>query len=275
MAGQGQIVDVGGSTTFTTSGPFLGRKDLGGIVYTWVQRDLEGIVDSDALLGVFLTLHEMAVANEYGHTRVLGLLGEATRHYPTAPWLDRDRAELVRSEDMSSSLLGKVNRVSLSRSSTFMTVPDLDAKVVGTTGGLPDFERPSCNGPVTLCLEPEDVLRLRTALDSFPPENPFAIMTCVPPEIAHCMVWHPAGAKKRQAMAITDYENRADPRFSANFLMFYGEQSQSSMHLMEDGFTFLLADADLSRARNALAAGEALSIRDEVGKVLLEIRPRC
>jgi hypothetical protein len=187
--------------------------------------------------------------------------------------MDRDRKEALRPEEMSSSLIGKVARLALSRTTVFMTSRDTARKVVGTTAGMPDFEGKWSEGPVTVLLDHADVPRVKAALEELSPHEVLALMTNVPPSIAHCMVWNPVATAAGNAVMITDFEKRDDPRCAGNFLVLCGGQATSRVQGTEDGFALLLTDADLSRARQALATGKALNLNDDRGSPLLEIRP--
>jgi len=273
-AERGQTVGVGGRTSFESgSSRFLDRTDIAAAIYTWVPPVLGDVAPQDALLAVFLTGGEMGVAETFGHGRVLALLGESVRFYPTMFWFDRDRAEVAAPAQMEESLLGKLPRIQLGRTAAFTTVGYADRKVTGVQDGLADFEGTWRDGPAVLRLDPADLPRLASAMAQLPPDQPFALLTSTPPDAPRCFVWNSERQSLGQASAISDYARREDPRCAANFVLFVGGQSSNGSRGLEDGLGFLLTDAEMSHVHRALAAGESLEVRDSAGAALLWIQP--
>lgn len=273
-AREGRHVSVGGRTSFSTSsGRFLDRTDVAGAIYTRVPAALEDVAGRDALLAVFLTRGEMDVAAACGHARVLALLGARDRHFPTPPWFDRDREEVVSPREVASSLVGRVPHIELSGTAAIMQLAGEPMRRVGRTAGLSDYEGTWQDGPVTLLLASDDVPRLAEALAKLQADAPFAMTLVVPPDVPRCMVWNYARLAAGQVTMISDETRRDDPRFAGNFVILAGGRTANEMRGLEDGFGFLLTDTDAARVRRALSTGDSLDIRDASGSTLLAIRP--
>lgn len=77
------------------------------------------------------------------------------------------------------------------------------------------------------------------------------------------------------AVALTEHEMAVVNEYGATpVLTVLGESpEQNSRKTLEDGFALLLTAANMKRARQALATGGALALKDASGDTLLEIRP--
>jgi hypothetical protein len=109
-AAKKQVVSEGDATQLDRSHDGLLRRDLHGVLYTPGQP-LAGVsVSGPFLTALLVTGPELDAATQFGHVRLMAILGEKYRFFPTAPWLDRRRAEVTQPEAMASSVLAKVQR---------------------------------------------------------------------------------------------------------------------------------------------------------------------
>src|SRR6266853_4997970 len=75
-----RIVEVGAATILSEQGsPLLPGSALRGVLYARAQA-FDGVPDGGpSLAAILVTREEAEAAGEYGHARILGRLGEATR----------------------------------------------------------------------------------------------------------------------------------------------------------------------------------------------------
>jgi hypothetical protein len=266
LARQGQHVGLGGRTVLDASTPLLGRADFRGILYTRPNAVVRELVGPDGLLGVVVTARELEIADQVGHTRLLSRLGEEARFFPTPPWSDRERSEVLTDEHRNASLVDRVPRFAAYRASAWMTLDTTEHEISGPRPDLPDHQ--SRFGPIEVRLELDPAMRpgLVEALAGLPDSLPLALLTGVSPELSRCLTWSPG----RPASAISAREGREDRRCAGNFVLFVSGQERSEVRIVEDGFGLMLRPADWRSVREALKAGTGARVTDG-GRTVLDL----
>ena len=86
---------------------WLGSKNLATVTHG-MPICLPGIpleaLPKKRLHGIAITSYEAMVAKKYGFTRLLGRYGWSERWFPYVPWIDRDRDDCIRDEQLRDSL---------------------------------------------------------------------------------------------------------------------------------------------------------------------------
>jgi hypothetical protein len=239
LAGEGRRVDAGGITELGGSG-FMGRR---GLTYV-VAQPLDGVpLPANALAVIALTAEEIEVLKVCGQTRVLTALGQAYRHYPFPPWMDRRRGTVISPQSTYGTMLLGMTRVAVPGS----------VRIEGTT--------------ILLRLRPEAAPLLGAPLARVPVTAPLALTTEIDPASDGCFTWQ---AGQRAPAAITPPGSRAQ-RPSGCFLGFIPEQYQDGGQLFEDGMMMYVTTRGMDAIRRALATAQPLSIPAYGGKLGLVI----
>jgi len=209
LAQQGQIANDDYSLTQFTAPDFLGRKDIGMVVYTRPQG--LGGLPPNALPGQYLqaipfTQDEASVATRFGTLRVLSQLGRSVNYFPYPPWIDRDRKTVISPNDLSESMVAKCATVIVSGVHAVKEGDD-----------------------IRLYVRPRASQNLANSLTKLPPHMPFAILTELFADSDSCMVWSNG---QREPSAIGTSLNRT----SLCFLIICPQQASSSLKLTEDGY---------------------------------------
>jgi hypothetical protein len=247
LAGQEKkIVDEGDFTRLGDEGPGLLRSDFRGVLYTPPQR-LEGVTTSGPYLtAIVVTAGEVDAAAKFGFVRIMALLGQEYRFFPTTPWLDRRRSEIASPQALSSSLLAKIRRVRLKSGSV---------RQEAAPGGKPATL--GQGGTVVLRLKPEAKEELAQILAQVPPEEPVAFLVNPDPEADTCMTWRPG---QRAPVAIAA-PGALGAKLAGNFIAFGPESGvDSAAQRIEDGFSLILAKESWEKVRAALVHGEPITI---------------
>lgn len=248
LARAGRLVDVGDITRIRPDRPgFLGRDDFRCIIYGPYQP-LGGIpAPGPSLTGLIVTCNE-SDALAFGLTRVMARLGQAERFYPTAPWADRERAEVIGAGGNATSFLERLPRVRL-RDGWARREPD--GKVVLTFGeGARE--------------------QVRRILAELPARKAFGLLVTVDPEADACLVWQPG---QEESTAIAAPGSRGE-RVAANFVAFAIGLEPETITLIEDGFVVAITEATWERVRSALAKNAPLSLPElEDGFEIVWVRP--
>jgi hypothetical protein len=254
---QGRTVDVGGSSSFAcTSGP-LEQAGLRGIIYTPPQQ-LEGVpVEDPSLTCVFLTAEELKVAQTFGRVRVMSMLGKRHRFFPTAPWIDRTRADIVTMNDMKDSVLEKFTRITISALVTYQSARPVSRDAFPGPGGMTDHRIRCEDQHVVVELVPGAAGNLREYLSQLAPEMAVALIANFDPNANAYLVWKPGD---EEAHSISRGESMP-MRIAGNFVAFAPGLDEDGGVLLEDGFFFKLTDESWQRVRQALMNGEALSLQ--------------
>jgi hypothetical protein len=241
-----QFVREGGSTRLAPGKPGLLRDDFHGILYTPGQR-FDGVPAPGAFLtAILVTGPELEVADRYGHLRLMALLGDRYRFYPTTPWADRHRSPIVTPESMASSILSRV---------PVTHVQGASARLEAAPGAPPGSVDPSAT--IVLRVRTESAKGLLAAADRVGPKAGFGALLDLDPEADACLVWSP-GQSGAHAISVPDAKGA---RISGNMLVIAPGADQDGGRPAEDGFGILLTDASWARLREALAGHKPLDIR--------------
>jgi hypothetical protein len=232
LAGQGRLVDVGGVTELGNRG-LIGRDDFRCLLYTPAQG-FDGVpVGAPSLTALIVTCNEAHAAARYGVLRTMARLGAVNRFYPTTPWADRTRKEVIGSDGNAGTILDHVRMVSL------------DARLRLEDGAH----------KLVFSLLP----RAKAALDDLfaqTPQGPVAMSLLLDPHADGCLVWQPAQAR---AAAITPPGSKGTA-LSAAFLVLNSGAQRDSSTMLEDGMAVQLGEASWRKVREALTHGTPLSL---------------
>jgi hypothetical protein len=268
LARAGRTVDVGSVTTLADeSRPFLGRPDFRAIVYTFPDAEARALLGGEGLLGIFVTGLEADLARQVGHLRLLGQLGNRSRYYPTPPWSDRDRPEVLTPDFAAKSLLRGAPRVSVLRSAAWTEFSGPSKPVAGPLAA-PDFESELGFTTVHARFDRDALGVIGDAFLQVPPAQPLVFLTGFDPDIPRCLTWVPGQAGGN---AISDFRRGNDRRCLGNFLLVVPEQPRNQVRVIEDGFGLSLRTPDWEHVRAEVAAGRPVSVADDEGHLVLEI----
>lgn len=226
LAGEGQRVGPGGITEFG-SRRFFGHH----LVYVRAHP-LDGVTLPPACLAALaVNDEELRAVRMFGLTRVLARMGEAAKHYPFPPWIERRRAGLPFARVCEESLLAKLPRTS---SSVRVVMSDQRVTVMVLRSAQP---------------------QLRQAVATVKAGHPFALLTDLDAAADSCLVWQPG----QQGPCAIAPPGSTGARTSGCFLAFLPEQPDDGAILVEDGFIQQLTTASWAALLRALADGTDLS----------------
>jgi hypothetical protein len=223
LADDGQRVGPGDVTGFG-DGSFLGHH----LLYAEAQP-LDGVpLPSSCLAALLITADELRAVAEFGSTRVLALMGQASGHYPFPPWADPRRPGLSLTRTFEHSLLSKLPCVA---------VPDVRVGVEGNQiivsalrGAQPPWQD-----------------RLAELAD----DVPLALLTALDPTADGCLVWVPG---QSGPAAITPPGSDGS-RLCGCFVVLLPEQPENGGRILEDGFVMELTAESWKQLRSALIDG--------------------
>jgi hypothetical protein len=228
LAERGQRVTSGGVTQFGARS-FFGHH----LMYVTAQQLAGVTLPLASLAAVLATDDELRAAREFGTTRVLARLGQASTHYPFPPWADRRRRGLSLARTFEASLLSKVRR----------------ASAHGLRVGIRDDR-------VTLSARRSEQSLWRDRLAELPDGVPFAFLTALDPTAGGCLVWVP-GQNGPEAIVPPGSDGA---RLCGCFILFLAGQPANGAKLLEDGFSMELTSEAWNAFCDALIAGEELAI---------------
>ena len=257
LAVQKQLVDIGGDTTLSPDGAgLLGREDFRGVLYVPPQP-LDGVqIRAPWLTALILTANELRVARSYGMFRLMTIFGSRYRFFPTAPWADRDRPELVAPQDMESSLLSKMRRSPLHAASVRLENLPGARKVVPAPYGLTDQTVELGPKRVVLRIRPAAVRTLKELISHSEAGTPIALLTDPDPSADSYVKWQ-AGKKEFSAISKS---GAAGELIGGNFIAFVPQGKEDGCLAVEDGFAVLLRDESWNRLRASFGNGKPISI---------------
>ena len=231
----GHVVDAGGVTQFGTRS-FLGRH----LAYIPAQ-ELPGIaVPPGAICAILVTEDEVCAVQEFGITRVMARLGQASRYYPCPPWSDPSRAGICFERTRQESLLGRVPRMFV-----------VGARVY------------QANGKVILLLEKGYGAVASAQIQEMNDDAGFALLTDLAPEADGCLVWEPG---QTGPAAITP-DGSTGQRLSGCFLLLAAGQNEDGVVGIEDGFGALLTRESWKAMREAIVDQKRLEIAPTGGRM--------
>lgn len=254
-AAEGRMVNVGALTELGEDG-FLGRRDFRAITYIRPES-LKGVeMKAPLLAAIALTGDELDVAKTFGMTRVLGLLGQAYRHYPCPPWVDRARNSLVSMKEMKEqSILAKALR---STARGVSVIQESDAR-----GSRVIQEK----NRITLRALTGARPQLQALLARIPPSEALALLTEPDTKASACLVWQ-AGQSKPTAIGLDGSDLS---RLTGNFILFLPSGAENGNRMFEDGFSVFLTDDAWQAVRQALESGKPISIKAANGEVVFAL----
>jgi hypothetical protein len=224
----GQRVTSGSFTEFGAEG-FFGHH----VLYVRAQS-LTGVgLPASCLAALLVTADELRAVREFGTTRVLARLGQASSHYPFPPWADPRRRGLSLERTLEASVLSKLPRAS---------AHDV---YVGVT-----------DNQITVAALRSEQASWKERLAEVPEHAPLALLTALDPAANGCLVWVP-GQKGPEAIIPPGSDGS---RVCGCFVVFVGEQAGSGGKILEDGFAMELTTASWQAIRQALVDGKELSI---------------
>jgi hypothetical protein len=257
LAKTGRIVDVGDFTKFSKGGLF-GRSDLQGIIYVPAQSWIGITYEAPTLHAIVVTGNELDTAKEYGALRILGELGLAHRAFPTAPWLDRKRAQLRTAEaTRTDSVLSKTLTAS---------VPGLLATQVSRGVGMQEAPAPRVPGDTFAVFEaPEIVMSIptgaaattRDGLRQLESDKPLTFIAHVDRDAQASFVWTP-GKRAPDVIGFAHHDGR---RISVNAVVFVPTPgAENTSTFFEDSAAFTLDPGTWASVRDALGTGHPLRV---------------
>jgi hypothetical protein len=228
LAESGQRVTSGGVTE-------LGARRLFGhhLMYVTAQPLAGVALPPSCLAAVLVTDDELRAAREFGTTRVLARLGQATGHYPFPPWADRRRRGLSFERTFEASVLSKIQR----------------ASAHGLRVGMIDSR-------ITLSVLRSEQALWQDRLAQIPDGIPFAVLTALDPSANGCLVWVP-GQNGPEAIVPPGSDGT---RLCGSFIVFMADQPANGGRILEDGFAMELTGDAWQAIRRALVDGNELSI---------------
>jgi hypothetical protein len=249
FATESRIVDVGGVTALGAGSGLLGRADFTGVAYSIPQFFTSLPRAVNALTGLILTTGEFDVVRQFGLMRVAALLGDEYRFFPTAPWADRTRRELISPADMTASILSKVPRLAIADGVVYLRGSHQN-RPVSTVPLAADRLICFAGQEVVLDIGPSGLTKLATALGSLAIDSPVAVIASPDPAADSCLVWH-HGATSGRAISGPGSTNS---RLAGNHVLFVPAQSRNIVQVGEDGFAVRLTTEAWSAFRRAVTS---------------------
>lgn len=266
LASKGQRVTAGERTNLAPgSGPLFGSTRWRGILYTHPVV-MEGVpVDRPALAGIVVSAEEIALAERVGPSRVLALLGSVSTFFPTAPWLDRARADVATAQDAELSILAVSPRLWIPGAlveQRSAPLPSAGARAPGDAQLVqPKKER------VVLTLPRKLPVFAQQALANAARGEALALMTSPQPTAESILVWRP-GQSGAHAISTPTADGT---RIAGNFLLLLPGHAENDVQIIEDGFAVKLTQDSWPRVLAAIAGEEAFSLGDREARTVFEI----
>jgi hypothetical protein len=185
------------------------------------------------LTALLVTADELRAVRAFGCTRVLALMGQASRCYPFPPWTDPRRRALSLERTFEASLLSGM--------------PCLSVRDVYV--GKKDDQ-------ITVSALRSEQASWLAWLAQVPETTPLALLTAFDPSANGCLTWVPG---QKELTAITPPGSDGS-RLCGSFIAFVPEQSTNGGGFLEDGFAMLLTTDAWRAIRRALVDGKELSI---------------
>jgi hypothetical protein len=270
LARQSHFADAGAVIGPVEGANLLDHPAFTGVAFS-IPQPFKGVRrPADALTALILTTGELEVIRNFGMVRVEARLGDHYRFFPTAPWFDRRRGELLSLADMETSVLARVLRLPL--------MSDAVVSLRRGTGREPmrplkpgeeDREISLDGGEVVLEVTASGLATIRQAFGSLPIDQPVALLTAQDPAADCCLVWR-AGIRRRQAITAPGATGQ---RATGNHVIFIPAQSRNSVQLHEDGFVVQLTSEDWRALRRAFETDATSWSAPEAAPMTFHFRP--
>jgi hypothetical protein len=239
LAAKGQLVTVGDMTELKVG--LLGRSDFRCLLYTPAEPFDDVPIDGPSLQALIVTCNEAYAAADYGYLRVMARLGQEQRWYPTTPWVDRKRAEVIGPHGNDGSVLAGKR---LARTSV----------------------RARREGEKLVILVLDNSTDEMKSMFQLAPHGGLPLALSYDPSADSYLVWSP-GQKDVAAIA---KPNSKGARIGCNFLLIGDGAKQDLGSIVEDGMFAQFTSASWKDVREALEQGKPLTIPLERGS--FEIR---
>jgi hypothetical protein len=268
-AEKGEHVDVGSVITIPLgeqASGFLGRTDLRGVAYVPLQSSAQQLLPSPTIGALFVTEAEARAASEFGVLRLMAMLGNQHRCFPTVLWNDRARPELPIVESTAKTLLDQIHHLSgpgmyvelRSEGPTgIQRAPN--PRVQGDEWFLQGDDSITHFARATIVVTLPRAAASQFASGALPRDSsmPFALIGYPDPTAVASFAWLP-GQKQAE---IIGYPGHGGRRISGVFAALGpSREGASNSKLAEDGFIILLAPADWSNVRDAVGAGRDVTV---------------
>lgn len=198
---------------------------------------LTGLGDEDLYLIVnLLTKEETEVAKQFGLSRVVALQGFKYNHFPSPPWIVRDREPVVNEEqklEMLKSIVAKV---------PFFHVRGFRLKLTADTIHLE-------------CRKDQKEL-LKETLKQLPMEAPFAMASEICYESDAILTWQQDMSNGPTAISKPGSQGGPDAVMSGCFMTVIPEQEGNNLQVIEDGFLLSLETKKWEQIRNYMLTGK-------------------
>jgi hypothetical protein len=245
-----------GGMTRLPEGKFLGRDDLGAVLYMRPDPLRSALLQPDTLLALPLTDTEVLAAESFGQLRVLALLGAHHRVFPWAAFFDRDRPSLAAEPERWDTVLRKTEMARIRGIRAAVELPASISPAVGhgtLVVSLPSSGRQVIE--VALKTDAKDGVAFPTELD---------------PESDALAVYRPG---QKSPVATRASENPVQ-RLSGAFVAFQPGAEEDHASLFEDGFLVRLTEESRRRLLEAVALGTDLTLLGAPSSLAIRIKWR-
>ena len=252
LAAQRRLVDVGQFTTLAPDAPgILGDSRLRGVVYAFPEPFVDEPFPLPTIAAVPLRQGELDAGLKFGAVRLLALLGNRHRRFPTATWLDPDRQSVTSVSEMQTSVLAQMVRVTLTHCHVYLRAIETGREARPATGELENAVVTLARQEVVFELSVQGAGEIAEVLGQLGPKTPVALIASPDADADACFCWIP---ERREPYAITDLESRG-ARIAGNHLLLIAAQQTDAVAIVEDGFALLVKDSTWQEIRSRLAAG--------------------
>ncbi len=192
------------------------------------------------LITNLLTKEETEVAKQFGLSRVIALQGFKYNHFPSPPWIVRDRDSVVNEEqklEMLKSIVAKV---------PFFHVRGFRLTLTADTIRLE-------------CRKDQKEL-LKETLKQLPMEAPFAISSEICYDSDAILTWQQDMSQGPTAISKPGAQGGPDAIMSGCFMAVIPEHEANSLQVLEDGFLLSLETKKWEQIRNYMLTGKNGSV---------------
>ena len=213
---------------------------------------LNGLEKEDMyLISNLLTKEETDVAKQFGLSRVVALQGFKYNHFPSPPWIVRDRDSVISEEqkiEMLKSITAKV---------PFFHVRGFKLKLTADK--------------IHLEYRKDMKEMLKETLKQLPPEAPFAISSEICFDADAILTWQQDMSQGPTAISKPGSQAGPQALMSGCFMLVIPEQEGNNLQVLEDGFLLSLQTKQWEKLRNFLMTGKdgSVSMTPSEGKCLV------
>ncbi|MBN2146633.1 MAG: hypothetical protein JW726_04555 [Anaerolineales bacterium] len=172
---------------------------------------------------------ELEVYKTFGFMRLISSWASHEHYFPYPPWSDIPAPDIVSLKRFQQSILNKVGRIFLHRSTVCLEQDNLIWRIPPSVPAL-----------------------LVNSLASIPPERGLAFLSGYPDGADSCLAWNP----EQKQLIINLPAGSLRQRLAGCFILFVPEQQSTAIQVFEDGFAVMLPTADWLQIRRALLEGQ-------------------